>query len=121
MKEYGFIRVGAAVPELKVANPKFNVEKILDVVSDASKKEIGVLVFPELSITGYTCADLFMQDRLLKESLLGLERLKEETKKLSLVLIVGAPLKIGNQLYNCAFHEYGVFLDKAINKYIILI
>ena len=102
MKEYGFIRVGAVVPELKVANPKFNVEKIVEMIKDASKKEIGVLVFPELSITGYTCADLFMQDCLLKEALGGLERIKEETKKLPLVVIVGAPLKVGNQLYNCA-------------------
>ena len=48
MKEYGFIRVGAAVPELSVANPKFNVERIIEMIEEAAKKEIGILVFPEL-------------------------------------------------------------------------
>ncbi len=102
MKEYGFIRVGAAVPELSVANPKFNVERIIEMIEEATKKEIGILVFPELSITGYTCADLFMQDRLLNEALNGLQKIKKATSKVSLITMVGVPLKIGNQLYNCA-------------------
>lgn len=122
MKEYGFIRVGAAVPELKVANPKFNVEEMCLLMDDAVKKEIGVLVFPELSITGYTCADLFMQDCLLKEALIGLEKIKEKTKKVPLVVIVGAPLKMGNQLYNCAVllqngHILGVVPKTYIPNY----
>lgn len=122
MKEYGFIRVGAAVPELKVANPKFNVEEMCLLMDDAVKKEIGVLVFPELSITGYTCADLFMQDCLLKKALIGLEKIKEKTKKVPLVVIVGVPLKMGNQLYNCAVllqngHILGVVPKTYIPNY----
>lgn len=122
MKEYGYIRVGAAVPELKVANPRFNIQKILEVMDDANSKQVGILVFPELSITGYTCSDLFMQDLLLEEALKGLDQIRTKTKEVCLVTIVGCPLKVGNQLYNCAIvlqkgHILGIVPKTYIPNY----
>lgn len=108
MKEYGFIRVGAAVPELRVGNPRFNVKEIILLMKQAEEKEIGILAFPELSITGYTCADLFGQDILVRESLAALKEILAVSKKLSLITIIGVPLKIKNQLYDC-----GVVIQKG--------
>ena len=63
---YGFVRVGAAAHELRVADCIFNTEKIIEIIKDAEKKSVEFLVFPELCITGYTCGDLFLKDTLLK-------------------------------------------------------
>jgi NAD+ synthase (glutamine-hydrolysing) len=68
LNKYGFIRVGAAIPEMKVADTSFNTSKIIEMIKDASEKGIQILVFPELSITGYTCADLFHQNILLESA-----------------------------------------------------
>ena len=59
MTEYGYLRVGAAVPNVRVSNVDFNLNGIMDLVKEADSKECDVVVFPELSVTGYTCADLF--------------------------------------------------------------
>ena len=64
---YGFIRVGAAVPEVKVADCKFNREKIIELVCEAEENRVSIVVFPELCISSYTCGDLFLQSSLLKE------------------------------------------------------
>ena len=63
---FGYVKVGAAVPKLKVADCVYNKEEILKVVEEAAAKKVRVLSFPELSVTGYTCADLFFQAPLLK-------------------------------------------------------
>ena len=65
MDNYGYIRVGAAVPQVNVADVDHNVAKMVDIVRQASKRSVQVLAFPELSITGYTCGDLFASERLL--------------------------------------------------------
>ena len=62
MKEYGYVRVGASVPKMEVANPIFNVKEIKAQIDLAISRQIDILVFPELSITGYTCGDLFHQE-----------------------------------------------------------
>ena len=101
MKEYGFVRVGACVPELKVADVTFNVEEIVKKIKEADSREVAVLVFPELSVTGYTCSDLFFQEELLTSSKEGIRRILEETKNLDIISIIGAPISIRNQLFNC--------------------
>lgn len=108
MKEYGFIRVGACVPELKVAEVTFNVEEIIKRIKEADSKEVAVLVFPELSITGYTCSDLFFQEELLTSSKEGIKRILKETKELDIISIIGAPVSIRNQLFNC-----GIVISKG--------
>ncbi len=102
LKKYGYVRVGAAVNKLKIADITYNVEEMKRILDEAIDKGIEILTFPELSIAGYTCQDLFLNDDLLRATLEGLEELKEYSKKHSIVFIVGAPLKIGNVLYNCA-------------------
>lgn len=102
LKKYGYVRVGAAVNKLKIADITYNVEEMKKILDEAIEKGIEILTFPELSITGYTAQDLFLNADLIKGTLVGLESLKEYSKAHSIVFIVGAPLKIGNVLYNCA-------------------
>ncbi len=101
-KRFGFMRVGASVPEMKISDVPFNVEKIKEQMSEAYQKGVEVTVFPELCLTGYTCADLFLNEHLLESAKKGLIDLKEYTKKVQGVFIVGAPIKKDNQLFNCA-------------------
>ncbi len=101
-KEYGYVRVGALVPELKVGNVNYNVEEIIKNIKLMNQEGVSIAVTPELSITGYTCADLFFQDVLLKETIEGLKKIIEETKDLNIISIIGMPLKCDNQLFNVA-------------------
>lgn len=102
MKEYGYIKVGAFVNKLHLGNPKENAKEIIKGITEGIKKEVAILLTPELSLTGYTCGDMFLQDKLLKESLNALEKIKEATKDKDIIVLVGIPLKIDNELYNCA-------------------
>lgn len=101
-KELGFIRVGAIVPKLKIANPGYNESEIIKHIIDLDSKGVNILTTPELALTGYTCQDLFLQDKLLEESKIALKKLLDETKKLEVVIIVGMPLRSENRLWNCA-------------------
>ncbi|AOY74530.1 NAD(+) synthase [Clostridium formicaceticum] len=105
---YGFLRAGVAVPSLKVGNPIFNGKEIQRIAAMASSKhKVKVLVFPELSISGYTCGDLFHQRVLLKSCEDALETLLQGTKTLDMLIAVGMPIKADNQLFNCGvlFHR----------------
>ena len=101
-KRFGYVRVAAAVPEIKVANVEFNVKEIVSEIKKLSKEGVQVVVFPELSITGYTCVDLFNQDFLVEKSIEGLEIIVKDTAKLDIVSIVGMPVRIDNKLYNAS-------------------
>ena len=102
MKEYGYIKVGAFVNRLHLGNPKENAKEIIKGITEGIKKEVAILLTPELSLTGYTCGDMFLQDKLLKESLNALEEIKTATKDKDIIVLVGIPLEIDNELYNCA-------------------
>ncbi len=99
---YGFVRVASAIPELRVADCDFNAQKIEMQIKQAAKKKVRVICFPELSITGYTCGDLFYQDKLLQNAEKALLNLMQETQKLDIITIVGMPLKHHQQLFNVA-------------------
>lgn len=99
-KRFGYVRVAAAVPEIKVANVEFNVKEIVNEIKKLAKEGVQVVTFPELSITGYTCGDLFNQDFLVEKSIEGLETIVKDTAKLDIVSIVGMPIRIDNKLYN---------------------
>jgi NAD+ synthase (glutamine-hydrolysing) len=99
---YGFVKVAAAVPELKVAGCFYNAEKIIEMSREAESSGSQIVVCPELSLTAYTCADLFQQHLLLREAIVGLGSVTESTKSLKLLIIVGFPLLLDNQLFNCA-------------------
>lgn len=98
----GFIKVAAVSPELRVANTEFNSKKIVELVKKAAEKGVSILTFPELALTGYTAADLFFQTALQESVKQKLQYLKEETKALNIVFVVGAPLVINSKLYNTA-------------------
>jgi NAD+ synthase (glutamine-hydrolysing) len=102
MMDYGFVRVAAAVPELKVAGCSYNADRIIEMIGEAEAAGVQMVVFPELSLTAYTCADLFHQELLLKQSLTALFKVTESTKDLNVLAIVGLPLAADNQLFNCA-------------------
>lgn len=97
-----FIRVGTACPMTKVADLKFNLEQIILCINDALKENTKLLIFPELSITSYTCGDLFLQDRLLDKSIDSIEKLCEYSIGKDIMLVVGAPISYIDSIYNCA-------------------
>ena len=101
-KKYGYVRVAASVPELKVANVEFNVKEIINEIKKLSKEGVQVVSFPELSITGYTCGDLFKQEFLINKALEGLNTIVKETSKLDIISIVGMPVRVNNKLFDCA-------------------
>ncbi len=101
-KKYGYVRVAASVPEIKVANVDFNVKEIVSEIKKLAKEGVQVVTFPELSLTGYTCGDLFNQDFLVEKSIEGLDTIVKDTAKLDIVSIVGMPIRINNKLYNTA-------------------
>ena len=101
-KDYGYIRVAAAVPEIKVGNVTFNTKEIIKLVKHASKEGVKIILFPELSLTGYTCGDLFFQDTLMEQVNASLLYLLNETSTLDITIIIGLPILCDNQLFNCA-------------------
>ncbi len=122
LTNYGFVRVGSAVPEMKVADCSFNTEKILELMEKAAQQKVYITVFPELCITGYTCGDLFGQHLLLSAALDALGRLKQACSKWNNVFLVGLPLMIDQQLYNCGLvlqqgHILGVVPKRYIPNY----
>ncbi len=100
--DYGFVRVGAAVPLLNVADCRFNVEQMVHHMHEASSHHVQVLCFPEMGITGYTCGDLFHQKRLVDAAESSLQELLTKTGDLSLMALVGMPLRVRNRLMNVA-------------------
>ena len=100
---YGFIRTAAASLKIKVADVDYNVKEIKKAVDEAVKEDIRLLVTPELSVTGYTCADLFFNKSLLDKSDKAVLELAEYTKDKNIVVLIGAPCSYLNKLYNCAF------------------
>lgn len=100
--KYGFVKTACASPRLKVADCNFNAEQIICTAKDAAKNGASVIVFPELSITGYTCGDLFFQRTLQNASEVQLKRIISETAKLDSVIFVGLPVSRAEGIYNCA-------------------
>ncbi len=100
--KYGFIKVAAAVPAMKVADIEFNVQEIEKLITLADSEHVEVVCFPELCITGYTCQDLFKEQLLLNKSEEGLLMLLDFTRKLDVISIVGMPVLVGGLLLNCA-------------------
>ena len=101
--KFGYVRVAAAVPHMRVADCVYNASEIKKQITEAVAEGIEVVCFPELSITGYTCADLFFTQQLQRDALSALEDVCAYTRNLPIIVLVGAPLKVDNNLYNCAF------------------
>ena len=101
MKENGFVRVGALVNKLSLGNTIENAKEISRQIKKAYEAGVEIIVTPELSLTGYTCGDMFLQDKLVKDSIIGLEYVLSETKSLNIISIIGMPISTNNALFNC--------------------
>ena len=99
---YGFIKVAAAVPLIRVADCFYNTEKIEDLMRKAEEEGVEIVAFPELSVTGYTCMDLFTRQTLLREAEQALLKLVNSTADTTLLAIVGIPLATDSHLINAA-------------------
>ena len=104
---FGFVRVGAAVPMVKVANVTHNLAQIKILLKSAEKECVEVVVFPELALTGATCGDLFFQQTLLESAQRALAELLEFSATINVVGVLGMPLLFNGRLYNVAvvFHK----------------
>ncbi len=98
----GFIKVAAATPRIRVADCGYNASEIIRLCHEAGQLGVKILVFPELCVTGYTCADLFLQDTLPDSAEAALSRILAETRRLDMLIAVGLPARYMDKLYNCA-------------------
>src|SRR5262249_33436488 len=103
MPSHGFVRVAAAVPAMRVGDCAFNAGRIVDLFARAEDLGVTVIVFPELSITGYTCGDLFSQVTLLHGARDALAEIVDKSRNVfSGLAVVGLPITIDDRLFNCA-------------------
>ena len=100
--ENGFIKAAALTPKVKVADPKYNKERICELMDKAAAEGAGIMVFPELCITGYTCGDLFYQELLLAEGRKALFEIAAKTRGINAIVFVGLPVEYRGKLYNVA-------------------
>lgn len=99
---YGFVKVCAATPEIKVADVTFNTKNIISAIKDSAANGSQLTVFPELCVCAYTCGDLFNQAALIKACDAALSEIREATKGLKTLVFIGAPVEAEGKLYNCA-------------------
>ena len=100
--KYGYLRAAAVSPALRVADPAYNAARICEAIGEAENRGVELLVFPELSLSGYTCGDLFLQDALREDCLSALGTVAQATAGRKMLVFVGLPLAVGGKLYNCA-------------------
>ena len=119
MSTYGYYRLAAAVPRVRVADVEYNTTELVAAAKTAAEQGATVVVFPELSITSAGCADLFFQPALLKAAETALTRFANETAELSIVSVVGLPLLLDDKLFNVAAVVQGGFVRGFVPKSII--
>ena len=102
MNNYGFVKVAASTPVVKVADCEYNTQNIISSINEAEKQSVSVVAFPELCITAYTCQDLFFQSVLLESAKQSLFAICSATQKLNVIAIVSLPLEVLGSLYNVA-------------------
>lgn len=104
--KYGFVKVAAATPQIRVADCEFNANQIIAQINEAEKNGAALIVFPELCVTGYTCSDLFLQSTLLKAAKDAVKKIVFETAELDIISIIGTPIALRQSLFNCAVVIY---------------
>ena len=100
--QFGFIKVCAATPEMRVADVEFNTKKIIEAIKVSADNGSQLTVFPELCVCGYTCGDLFNQPALIKACEKAVKEICEATVGIKTLVFIGAPIAYGSNLYNCA-------------------
>ena len=117
--KHGFITVAAAIPSVRVADCKYNVEQIMLQMSEAEAQDVEIMVFPEFCITGYSCQDLFREQLLIEKAENGLMHLLEYSRQLDIIAIVGLPIIVNGLLYNCAaVIQRGTVLGVVVKTYL---
>lgn len=115
----GFVKAAAVTPKIKVADTKYNAELILDMMKESTRQGAKIVVFPELCLTGYTCQDLFLQERLLQGAKDALIKLVKESASLDAIFFVGLPFEILGKLYNvAAVFSHGEVLGLVPKSYL---
>ncbi|HCA22396.1 MAG TPA: NAD(+) synthase, partial [Lachnospiraceae bacterium] len=104
---HDFYRVSTAVPDVSVGDVNYNYDRIIEKIEKAERYESQIIAFPEMAITGYSCQDLFFQNSLLKKSNEAIKNLVAYSERVRQVIIVGAPFKYDNRLYNAAYVIFG--------------
>ncbi|MFH1050318.1 MAG: NAD(+) synthase [bacterium] len=102
LSKYGYIRLAVISPEMRIADIEFNTNKILDAITQAGNEKCGIILFPELSITGYSCADLFYQSKLINKTKEAINKISGKLKGKRIVVVLGAPISAKGKLFNCA-------------------
>ncbi len=102
----GFVKIAAATPAIRLADPGYNGAAVIDLMRQAAGQGVKIAVFPELCLTGYTCGDLFLQKALLSGALSALDAVREASRGLDLLALVGLPIAVRGCLYNCAAAVY---------------
>lgn len=105
--DQGFARIAAVTAPVAPANPAKNAQTTIALLHQAQAQGVAVAVFPELNLTGYAIDDLFLQEVLLEQTLAAIESVRQATSELTVMAVVGAPLRQGNRLYNCALAIQG--------------
>lgn len=116
MNNFGFIRVAAVTPAIKLASPADNAAEICTFIEKLSQQGVSIAVFPELALTGVTCGDLFLQHHLIKGAEAGIERICQASKDKGTVIFVGTPALVNGRLYNCAAVIYDGALMGLVPK-----
>lgn len=115
----GFMKVAAATPKIRVADTAFNAREMIKMIREADRQGAKLIVLPELSITGYTCGDLFFQESLILQALDGIKQITVETAVTDILIVAGLPLAIGSKLYNAAaFIKSGNILGFATKSFL---
>ena len=117
--EYGFYTVASAIPSVRVADCDYNLSAIESIVDEAVAKGVGILAFPELCITGYTCQDLFLQDFLIDKAEESVRKLMDYTVSKDIILVVGVPVRTNGMLLNCAaVLQKGTIVGMVVKKFL---
>ena len=107
MDNYGFVKVAAAVPQVAVADCARNAERIVALAQQAARRGVELVAFPELAVTGYTCADLFGQQTLVDKAEQSCADIVRMSAGMDCVLVFGTPMRWRGRLYNCAVVSRG--------------
>ncbi|MBR6662334.1 MAG: hypothetical protein IKL34_03790 [Alistipes sp.] len=102
MNRYGYFKVAAVVPEVKVADCEYNADRIIEMTQKAAERGVRVAVFPELCVTAYSCGDLFTKRLLIDKAEEVISRIAKATDKVPIVAIVGTPVAYADRLFDCA-------------------
>ena len=100
--KYGYYRIASAIPNVRIADCHYNAVHIKDQIKQADKKNVSVITFPELSITGYTCGDLFNQSFLIEKTKEAVSEILEFSKEIQTIIVIGAPVRTCDNLFNTA-------------------